>query len=229
MKFITSKTININILFIVITISFICDVYSQKSNFIDFEKQFPIRFGTSNNVFVVKTANAIGMRSAKVDNQFIKYVKDAALEYGATKDFTWPMYKKIISVVSPNAIGIYKPMSEIEIKYSNGDTYYGEVINKSSSSSEFLKQGYGFYKTTRGESYQGFWHQDMKHGEGIYFDTIGNMYWGKWQNDHLIEDADCIIKYKNGNIFTGTLANGKKKYGFMIYKNNDIYYNAPKN
>ena len=55
-------------------------------------------------------------------------------------------------------------LSEATIKYSNGDTYVGHLVNGK-------KRGQGKYYWTNGAWYSGSWYNDTMSGKGIYYFT----------------------------------------------------------
>lgn len=79
--------------------------------------------------------------------------------------------------------------------YRNEDFYEGEFVASK-------KHGSGTYRyTEKGESYTGFFSQDLRDGEGKYLEKNGNCYTGQWAKD--LKHGEGKYHFNTGEIYQG--------------------------
>ncbi len=62
------------------------------------------------------------------------------------------------------------------VYYSNGDYYYGQILNG-------VKHGKGTYNWSNGNKYEGDWKDGYKHGQGTFTWSNGASYSGEWRDN----------------------------------------------
>ena len=124
------------------------------------------------------------------------------------------------------------------IKFPNGDTYHGSVING-------LKNGEGAYKWTSGDEYHGGWKDDKfheqgtrtwpsgdtytglwvcgkKHGRGKHTWRNGNRYEGDWKEDQITGRGTFM--WPDGTKYAGNFVAGQRHgSGFQTWLSGDTY------
>lgn len=70
------------------------------------------------------------------------------------------------------------------IKYLNGETYTGEILNEEGFGKYWAKSGNGTYTYANGQTYTGNWKDSKRHGHGTLTDKNGIViYNSEWVND----------------------------------------------
>lgn len=70
------------------------------------------------------------------------------------------------------------------IRYSNGETYTGDILNEEGFGKYWAKSGSGTYTYANGQTYTGNWKDSKRHGHGSLTDKNGVViYSGEWVND----------------------------------------------
>ena len=85
------------------------------------------------------------------------------------------------------------------ITFING-VYTGEV-------KEDVKEGFGIYRYSNGDSYEGHWFNNKKHGKGVYTFNEGGFYKGNWVCG--IKNGEGVLEMPNGTQYAEQWINGK--------------------
>lgn len=118
----------------------------------------------------------------------------------------------------------YKP-SKYNIKYSNGDRYFGyfspnwtkeifgilDFKGGNHYEGQFkadLFEGRGRLIFNQGDYYEGEFKQDKANGYGKYVNTDGEIYVGYWKDDKQNGQGELLLK--DGSRYEGTFVNGMK-------------------
>ncbi|QDZ21659.1 hypothetical protein HOP50_06g41860 [Chloropicon primus] len=83
---------------------------------------------------------------------------------------------------------------EGELKYTNGDTYKGEIVNN-------LRHGKGRHLCSTGDYYDGSWRFDKREGHGSMVFASKLRYEGDWKDDKAHGHGVCY--YPNGQRYEG--------------------------
>lgn len=67
-----------------------------------------------------------------------------------------------------------------KITYTNGDCYYGELMNGK-------RHGYGLYYWTNGDFWYGKYVNGYRQGFGVLFKSDNHIFYGKWLADEKVE------------------------------------------
>ncbi len=101
------------------------------------------------------------------------------------------------------------------IKYKNGDSYTGGIVNDKRS-------GKGKYVWKNGDVYQGDFVNDKRSGKGKFTWKNGDVYQGDFINDK--RSGKGKMTWKNGNVYTGDFINDKRTgKGKLTFKNGMVY------
>lgn len=104
---------------------------------------------------------------------------------------------------------------EKEIKYKNGDIYYGEVKGNKPN-------GIGTMSFANKDLYKGAWVKGVRTGMGEMRYATRDIYNGEWLND--MREGDGTMKYANGDIYNGSWVRDLKEgEGEMKYHYGDTY------
>ena len=94
-----------------------------------------------------------------------------------------------------------KSLSKVFYKSNVSFEYSGDLKNGK-------RDGFGTIKYLQsGDTYTGYFHDDMKHGKGKYTFANGSVYDGQFKLDRY--DGEGVFTNMNGNIFTGMNASTK--------------------
>jgi len=100
--------------------------------------------------------------------------------------------------------------------YTNGDIYSGDFLSGK-------KHGYGVLQQKNICTYQGEWENDIFNGQGILTKEDGISFQGFFTNGKLNNLEKSIIKYSNGDNYTGQVNNGVPEgQGVFKFSNGDI-------
>ena len=72
------------------------------------------------------------------------------------------------------------PYSFKKVTYSNGDAYYGEMLNDK-------RHGYGVYYWSNGDFWYGEYRDGYRQGFGVLFKVNHKIFYGKWIGDCKVE------------------------------------------
>lgn len=98
----------------------------------------------------------------------------------------WSTYQSICqSIYQGECDEKFRPHRWGMMKYEDGSVYRGEW-------SHGLRDGYGFFRMSSGDYYNGYWHDDKKHYIGIYYSKIGSRAIEfTWDHDKIIAISRC--------------------------------------
>eukprot|EP00854_Cymbomonas_tetramitiformis_P012832 gene12832-15165_t len=107
------------------------------------------------------------------------------------------------------------PLQMQQLKYSNGDTYEGEVLGTK-------RHGKGLHSCASGDYYDGDWRDDVRDGRGRMVFVNGLTYEGDWKNDKA--EGHGICEYETGHKYTGDWKNDHRwGWGLFEMKGGDVY------
>lgn len=109
---------------------------------------------------------------------------------------------------------------EKEIKYENGDVYYGEVKGNKPN-------GVGRMKYADGTIYVGSWIKGIREGEGKMTFTDGDVYEGFWRDDRM--NGRGRLTLSDGNYVEGEFSNGSFLGGTALVKSEGREYQGEVN
>lgn len=125
-------------------------------------------------------------KALMIENYDGKYLIDEmGLATDDVNNFTEKFYNIYDMVIESN---LYN--GELEIRYSNGDVYFG--LGK-----DGIRHGKGSYFYNNGDFYNGSFLNGEKNGYGIYYFTDGTVYEGMWEEDNFLEVLDNEIDELN--------------------------------
>ena len=215
----------------------------NKVTSIDFDHSFFIVTIDKKNPLEVK----IIKESSKKDNTLITIYK------GQFKNGKWHGKFKSTNFLKRNKERHFttifnnnKILSEMEeIKYPNGDVYFGELKDGKYHGQGTFKSHYGSYlyvgewknNTQHGKGtitfvsggkYIGQWKNDAKHGNGTHTWPHGVKYVGGWKNNNM--HGKGTHTWPNGDKYVGDWKDGKKNgKGTNTWANGDKYVGGWKN
>ena len=164
----------------------------------------------------------IRIQSASVAAQRGTLVESDGIYEGELKDgvkhgygtFTWTSsdkYEKYEGEWDNGAIS-----GQGTMYYVNGDTYTGAF------SSNNTRAGWGVYKWSCGDEYEGDWVNDSMFGKGVFRWADGKIYEGDWANG--VRSGQGKEKYANGDVYEGEWVNDKRSgYGIYTWTSGSFY------
>jgi hypothetical protein len=99
-----------------------------------------------------------------------------------------------------------------EMKFSNGDLYWGEFADSKA-------HGVGVLRFVNGDEYEGPFVDGCCNGQGVLRKLSGYIYDGHWIDN--IDSGEACVKYADNSTYQGIFLNGKR-HGLRLF-NDGVY------